>query len=279
MKEKPQKKRILLKLFSVVFIVLLTATVATSITVLKKFNIEKPVYIYIDHQKSFEEVVTQLKNEANLPSEKIFRFLADKMKYSRNVKTGRYAITGEMNMVEAIRNLRGGRQTPIQITFNNIRTKENLAGRLSRQLLLDSLSLLQTFNDSATLNTLGLNSYTVVALFIPNTYEVYWDTSAQKLLGRMKREYDHFWNGSRKRKAQDLGLSPVEVSTLASIVEEEATFAEEYSTVAGLYLNRLTRGMKLEADPTVKFAVGDFALRRILYKHLEIESPYMQVEQ
>ena len=111
-------------------------------------------------------------------------------------------------------------------------------------------------------------------MFIPNSYEVYWNTSIDDLLARMKREYDRFWNETRKEKAKRQGLSPVEISILASIVEEEATYSDEYPTVAGLYLNRLKRGMRLEADPTVKFAVGDFTLRRVLFRHLEVESPY-----
>src|SRR5690554_6850026 len=111
-------------------------------------------------------------------------------------------------------------------------------------------------------------------MFIPNTYQVYWDTSVKGLTDRMKKEYDAFWNSKRKKRAEEIGLTPLEVSTLASIVEEEATYADEYPIVAGLYLNRIKRGMRLEADPTVKYAVGDPTLRRILFKHLEVESPY-----
>ena len=155
-----------------------------------------------------------------------------------------------------------------------MRTKQDLAGRISEQLMIDSLSLLEALNDSSRIATLGFDSTTVLAMFIPNTYEVYWNTSVEQLLERMYREYNSFWNENRKSKAVKIGLKPIEVSTLASIVEEEATYADEYPIVAGLYLNRLKRGQRLEADPTVKFALQEFGLRRILYKHLEVESPY-----
>ena len=155
-----------------------------------------------------------------------------------------------------------------------MRTVQDLAGRISQQLMLDSVTLLSALKDEKKVESLGFDTNTVVAMFIPNTYEVYWNTSLDNLLTRMKKEYNTFWNESRKAKAKNIGLSPVEVSTLASIVEEEATYSDEYPIVAGLYLNRLKRGQRLQADPTVKFAVGDFSLRRILFVHLDVESPY-----
>jgi UPF0755 protein len=139
--------------------------------------------------------------------------------------------------------------------------------------MMDSIELLNALNDAEKVKELGFNENTLVAMFVPNTYEVYWDTSVDNLLSRMKKEFDRFWNNDRKANAEKLGLSPIQISTLASIVEE-ATYSDEYPIVAGLYLNRLKKGMRLEADPTVKFAVGDFSLRRILFRHLEVESPY-----
>ena len=231
------------------------------------------VEAYIDNTKSYPNVVSQLK-KVNLPSEKIFNLLAERMKYPDNVKSGRYAIENGMTMPDVIRMLRSGKQSPVNLTFNNIRTKENLAGRISSQLLIDSLSLLDAINNATTIEKLGFDENTIAAMFIPNTYQIYWDTNVENLLGRMKKEYDRFWNNERKAQAEKIGLTPLQVSTLASIVEEEATYDDEYPIVAGLYLNRLRKGMRLEADPTVKFAVGDFALRRILFRHLEVESPY-----
>ena len=258
--------------------ILLLAVVAAGIflynTIFQPFSLPETAYIHIDREKNYEEVVRQLKEEAGLPSEKIFRLLAERMNYPHMVKTGRYAIEDGMTMPDVIRRLRSGIQAPVNLTFNNMRTGENLAGRISQQLMIDSLSLLNALNDAANAEKFGFDEHMFITMFIPNTYEVYWDTSIDNLLSHMKKEYDLFWNEGRKEKAGKIGLTPVQVSTLASIVEEEATYADEYPIVAGLYLNRLNRGMRLEADPTIKFAVGDFSLRRILYRHLEVESPY-----
>jgi UPF0755 protein len=236
--------------------------------------LEETVYIYIEPSTKYDEVVDQIKKQVNLPSEKFFKIISEKMKYPETIKTGRYAIRDGMTMPEIIRMLRSGNQSAVKLTFNNMRTNENLAGRISNQLMLDSVELLNVLKDETKLEVLGFDTNTIAAMFIPNTYEVYWDTSIDNLMNRMKKEYTSFWNESRKDKAKEIGLSPIEVSILASIVEEEATYSDEYSIVAGLYLNRLKRGQRLEADPTIKFALNDFSLRRILYKHLEVESPY-----
>ena len=243
-------------------------------TVFKPLELTETSYIYITPDTNYEQVIAQIKEKVDLPSEKIFEMISERMNYPQRVKSGRYAIKNGMTVPELIRILRAGSQTPTRITFNNMRTKEDLAGRISEQLMIDSLSLITALNDTSTIAKLGFNTKTVAAMFIPNTYEVYWDTSVDNFLGRMHKEYNTFWNDSRKAKAEKIGLKPIEVSTLASIVEEEATYTDEYSIVAGLYLNRLKRGQRLEADPTVKFALQDFGLRRILYKHLEVESPY-----
>jgi len=242
--------------------------------IFKPFDLEETIYIYVDQEKSYEDVVNQLKENDALPSEKIFHLLADQMNYPNSVKTGRYAIEKGMTMPRAIRLLRSGDQAPVRLTFNNMRSRENVAGRISEQLMLDSLTLLNALNDASLAEELGFNEHTFISMFIPNTYEVYWDTSVENLLIRLKKEYESFWNADRRKRADLIELTPLQVSVLASIVEEEATYADEYPVVAGLYLNRLKKGMRLEADPTVKFAVGDVTLRRILFKHLEVESPY-----
>ena len=230
-------------------------------TVFKPVNITETAYIYIYPTSTYDEVSSQIKEKVAPPSDKIFDIISKRMNYPQGIKTGRYAIKDGMTLPEIIRMLRAGRQSATKLTFNNMRTKEDLSGRISEQLMLDSLSLLSALKNLNQIETLGFDTNTVVAMFIPNTYEVYWDTSVEKLLERMQKEYNTFWNESRKDKAKKIGLKPIEVSTLASIVEEEATYADEYSIVAGLYLNRLRRGQRLEADPTVKFAVGDFSLR------------------
>ena len=271
-------KKIRLKIFTFIFglLILIAVIIGYYIrnTAFKPIELEETVYIYIEPSTKYDEIVDQIKKQVNLPSEKFFKIISEKMKYPETIKTGRYAIRDGMTMPEIIRMLRSGNQSAVKLTFNNMRTNENLAGRISNQLMLDSVELLNVLKDETKLEVLGFDTNTIAAMFIPNTYEVYWDTSIDNLMNRMKKEYTSFWNESRKDKAKEIGLSPIEVSILASIVEEEATYSDEYSIVAGLYLNRLKRGQRLEADPTIKFALNDFSLRRILYKHLEVESPY-----
>ncbi len=271
---KKKRLKIFLYTFGVLAVIAIAIGYYVRSTVFKPVELAETIYIYIEPSTQYDEVVAQIKKKVNLPSDKIFQMIAERMKYPESIKTGRYAIKDGMTMPEIIRILRSGNQSAVKLTFNNMRTKENLAGRISSQLMMDSLALLTWLSDEKKVEEFGLDTNTVVAMFIPNTYEVYWDTSVDKLLKRMKHEYATFWNESRKAKAKEIGLTPIEVSTLASIVEEEATYSDEYPIIAGLYLNRLKRGQRLEADPTVKFAVGDFSLRRILYKHLEVESPY-----
>ena len=196
------------------------------------------------------------------------------MRYDQKIRPGRYEIYAGMSNFTLIRNLRSGRQKPLKLTFNNIRTKEQLAGRLGKQLMADSTKIIQLLNDSAFLSAYGLTPNTSISTFIPNTYEVFWDLDALELFERMKKEYDKFWTVDRKAKAAAIPMSELEVSTLASIVEEETNGKTERPTVAGLYINRLKIGMPLQADPTVKFAVGNFGLRRITGEHLRFISPY-----
>ena len=272
--KKRNRKRIFIWIASITLLLIVAIAAFLYSLVFKPIELTEEVYIYIDEERDYETVVDQLKEKVELPNEDVFRLLADRMNYPNMVKTGRYAIEDGMTMPDLIRALRSGSQVPINLTFNNIRTMENLAGRLSSQLMADSISILDVLNDTSVAAKYGFNEQTFGSMFIPNTYEVYWDTNVESLIERMKREYDSFWNTERRAKAEKLGLTPLEVTTLASIVEEEATYTDEYPIVAGLYINRLNRGMRLEADPTVKFAVGDATLRRILFKHLEVESPY-----
>lgn len=268
------RKKIFFWIISIIILLAITSTVFTYRMVFKPIGLPETEYIYIDNNSNYDDVIDQIKEKIELPNEKIFNLLSERMNYQNMVKTGRYAIEDGITMPDLIRKLRSGSQTPIKLTFNNIRTIESLAGRLSSQLMVDSISILEVLRDTTLAAKYGFNEQTFGAMFIPNTYEVYWDTNVENLIDRMKREYDSFWNEERRAKAEKINLTPIEVATLASIVEEEATYAEEYPIVAGLYINRLNRGMRLEADPTVKFAVGDATLRRILFKHLEVESPY-----
>lgn len=239
-----------------------------------EFRIKGTVYIYVDKDKSFDAVLTQMDTTAHISDLNAFKRLAAYMKYPDNMKTGRYAITPDMSIQEVISDLKGGHQAPVKLKFNNIRTKEDLAKRLASQLMITEEELMATFNNEESCSKLGFTTETIPCMFVPNTYEVYWDVSLDSFLKRMKDEYSKFWTDERKAKAEKVGLTPVEVSILASIVEEECYFSDEYPVVARLYLNRLRLGQLLQADPTVKFAVGDFSLKRILFEHLQVDSPY-----
>lgn len=194
--------------------------------------------------------------------------------FSFHPRTGRYRVLPDMSCLQLYRLLRNGTQEPMNFVVPTSRTMEKLAGVLSKSLMVDSAEIATALTDSIYLATHGYTKATIPALFIPNTYEVYWDISVDKLVERMERENNRFWTAERKAKAQACGLTHEQVATLASIVDEETANNAEKPMIAGLYLNRLRLGMPLQADPTVKYAVGDFTLRRILNKHLKVESPY-----
>lgn len=187
---------------------------------------------------------------------------------------GAYRVEKGMSPFELWRQLSSGTQSPVKFTFNNLRTVADFAESASRQLCMSKNDMLRLLTDSASCASFGFTPQTVPAMLIPDTYEVYWSVKPEKLLGKMHDNYIRFWNDERKTKAKKLGLTPEEVVTLASIVEEETAYSPEKGKVARLYLNRLSKGMKLQSDPTVKFAIGDFSLKRILHKHLAANSPY-----
>ena len=187
---------------------------------------------------------------------------------------GAYKLVGGMTATQVARKLALHQQDPVRVTFNNARLKEQVAGKMARTLMCDSAAILKAMLDPAFLAEAKVDAANVASIFLPDTYEVYWNIKPEELMQRMLREYNRFWNEKRQQQAQALNLSPREVSILASIAEEETTNRHERGTVARLYWNRLQQGMLLQADPTVKFAQGDFALKRILLRHLEVDSPY-----
>ena len=216
----------------------------------------------------------QLEDSAECRNIWSFKQFSSLLKYPDNMRTGRYTVNPGMSNFDLLKNLRRGHQAPTRITFNNIRLKQDLADRLAEQLMINSDELMKLMDDATYCESMGFTPSTIKAMFIPNTYEVYWNISAEKLMQRMKREYNAFWTDARRNKADKIGISPIEVATLASIVEEETAVADEYPTIAGLYINRLYKGMYLQADPTVKYAVGDFTLQRVLDQHKGVDSPY-----
>ena len=203
-----------------------------------------------------------------------FDLYADHLDLERRMKCGHYRLDASQGIITTVRNLALGNQTPIRLVVGEARTLPQLAGKLSKQLAADSLTLINTFNDKQLRRELGYVKDSLIAMFIPNTYEVYWTTSPEALLRRMKRESDAFWGEARMQRLAQRDLTRYEAMTLASIVYEETKQRDEMPRIAGVYINRLRKGMALQACPTVKYAMGDFALQRILHKHLRYKSPY-----
>jgi UPF0755 protein len=233
-----------------------------------------PVYIYIKTASTYDDVVELMKKENVLKNIKTFQWLSSLKKYPQRVKAGRYCIKQGMSNNELVNLLRSGRQEAVNFTFNNIRTKEQFVERVSQQLEMDYDSLLLLLNNDKKLEKYGVNKDNVLTVFIPNTYQFWWNTSPDEFVKRMYREYRKFWNGERMAKATEMQLSPTEITILASIVEEENHRTEEQARIAGVYINRLNKGMYLQADPTIKFALQDFGRKRLLYVDLKVNSPY-----
>lgn len=231
-------------------------------------------YLYIPTGASFNVLIDSLRSSKILLNENSF-INAAKLKKFDTVKPGRYKVQNGMTNRTLINLLAAGNQTPVRLTLaGNIRTKEKLAEIVSRYIEPDSALLLEAFNDSKLLAQYGVDSNTMLGICILNTYEFYWNTSSDSFISRMHKEYERFWTDERKQKLAQTSLSQMDVITLASIVAEETIKTDEMPKVAGVYLNRLKKGMPLQADPTVKYAVGDFTLRRVLNKHTEHDSPY-----
>lgn len=233
-------------------------------------------FIYIPTGADFATVVKILSEEKLLSNRSSFEWLAQIKGYVNNVKPGRYRIKKNMNNNQLINHLKAGLQEPVKLILNNIRTKKQLIDRVSLTLEANADELSRLMNDNEYLMAnFGLNSTTIITMFIPNTYEFYWNTSAEDFLKRMAKEYKKFWTEERKLKAKALNLTQSEVSILASIVQAEQQLRkDERPIIAGLYLNRLRKGMRLESDPTLVFAHGDFTIKRVYNVHKEISSPY-----
>ena len=236
------------------------------------FHLPETTYLYIDPDDTKDSVNIKIQQTAHPGISSGFSFLSAVGGYK--VRTGRYAINPDDYMLGLFRRLKQGRQTPVRLVLPSVRTMDRLAGTLGRKLMLDSATVAHSLTDSIFCRQYGYDTATIACLFIPNTYEIYWDTTLEDFMERMQKERATFWTKERLDKANAAGLTPDEVVTLASIVDEETTDNAEKPMVAGMYINRLRTGMPLQADPTVKFALRDFALRRIYHGHLDIDSPY-----
>lgn len=239
------------------------------------FDLKKEARIYIDSDDTVDSVRYDLTHVANATDLTGFKLLCILNGYKNDkVRTGCYTVQPGDNVRSVFKKLRDGLQTPVKLVLPSVRSLDRLAASISRQLMVSAEEMKSLLSDSSYIAKYGYDQYTLPALFIPNTYEVYWNIAPKQLMERLVTENKRFWNEDRRMKASYVGLTPHEVATLASIVDEETSNNREKPTIAGLYMNRLHKGMKLQADPTVKYAVGDFTLRRILYAHLEVESPY-----
>lgn len=223
---------------------------------------------------TFQNVIDSIEKHNFIKNEKNFQYVAKWLKFSKNIKPGKYEIRAEENNYYFIKRLMRGQHYPVKFTFNNIRTKEQFVEKVGDNFLFEPQELAQLLNDPSFAKRYGFNTETILTLFIPDSYEIYYDITAEQFCERLHYYYELFWDDERRQKADNIGLSPTEVAILASIVDEESSKASEKPIIAGLYLNRLKKGMLLQADPTVKFAVGDVTLKRILYAHTEIDSPY-----
>ena len=234
----------------------------------------KDVELFIPTGSDYNQVKTILADAQFIINEKSFDWVANKKELPDNIHPGRYIVKDGMSNNQLVNMLRGGLQSPVKVTFNNIRNVDMLAGRIASQIEADSASISNLLHNQEYINQLGFNSYTIPALFLPDTYEFYWNTDAEGFVVRMFQEYNKFWNEERKQQAQSKGLTPIQVSTLASIVNKETNMSDEMPRVAGVYINRLKNNWLLQADPTLIFAWNDYSIKRVLDRHKEIESPY-----
>ena len=268
------KKKILIPL--IVFSTLLSTTSVYTYQMLfsPNFLINHPdKMIIIDDDTDFKGLTNQLIEDTLLNDVISFSFLSKLMKYSENIKEGAYKVKMNMSNYDLISMLRAGDQTPINITFSYSRKINDLAQKISEKLKISEKDLMDFITENSQSNY-GFDNQNIIGMFLPDTYEVYWDITPKNLLDRMKSEYDKFWNSERTTKLERVNLSKNEVITLASIVASETNKIDEADRIAGVYINRLRKNMLLQADPTLIYAANDFSIRRVLNKHKKIKSPY-----
>ncbi|QNL48974.1 endolytic transglycosylase MltG [Olivibacter sp. SDN3] len=278
MESIPKKKKYKRRIITTISVVLLLTGITLAYTYYKRYFAPNVTgvedYLYIKTGASFEDIMLDLGKNNLLKDTASFRWAAEKMEYPSRIKPGKYRLTEQMNNRSLINILGGGFQEPVNLRFQNIRLKEQFAGFIATQIEPDSTQLMGLLNSDTLAAKYGFNTENFFTMFIPNTYELYWNTSADNFFSRMHDEYEKFWNTERTKKAAAINLTPIQVSILASVVKGEALHNDEMPKIAGLYINRLRKGILLQADPTVIFATNDFTIRRVLNRHLRTESPY-----
>ena len=264
-------------IFSILVVAIIIAAIAAwlilgSATAFK----ENRKYLLIYTGKADKvSIMDSIEKNNFLKSPAVFNFLADKMDVWEKLKPGRYEIKKGENLLSITRMLRNNRQSPVNLVINKLRTNEDLASIMAKNFESDSVEVIDFINNKDSLAKLDVNNYTLMSLIIPNTYTFFWNTTTGRVFKRLKNEQEIFWKKKdRLSKADSLGFTPLQVYTIASIVEEETNQDDEKGNVASVYINRYKSGMPLGADPTIKFALQDFAIKRIYNKYLNVESPY-----
>jgi UPF0755 protein len=254
-------------ILSIVALILISGIVCGFSLLNKKVRNNESVSLYIYPSENYENVLEKLeKNGVIEKNERAFSIFSKVKKLENNIKSGHYVIEPKTSQVDLVRTLANGLQTPVKLVINKVRLKQDFAKKIANQLMLSENDILLAIDNTT-------DSQNFFDRVVPNTYEVYWNISAEKLLERLEKEANKWWE-NQSNQLEKIGLSRHEVVVLASIVEEETNKNEEKPTIAGVYINRLKKDMLLQADPTVKYAVGDFAIKRVMYKHLQTESPY-----
>ena len=244
------------------------------------FKISEPVSIYIDTDDTVDSIAQKTEKTAKPEEMRVFHLFAGLLNLKDRIRTGRYEVTSDLTMLNFIRNIRNHNEQPVRLVVPSVRTMEQMAGKLANQLMVDSASIANYLKDEHNIKALGYIKESLPGVFVPNTYEVYWDVSVEKLMDRMRQESDRFWNTDRMAKLKEVSeyagqeMTREKVITLAAIIDSETANDSEKPTIAALYMNRLRKQMALQSDPTVIYAVGDFSIRRVLNEHLKVESPY-----
>jgi UPF0755 protein len=230
--------------------------------------------LYIRSGMNYEQLLTLLEKDTVIKSPGFFSFVAGRLNYRDNIKAGKYEVPRGMGLYSMIHMLRNGRQTPVHFTIAKLRTREGLAGMVGRKLECDSMQMLQFSENNDSLTALGVDSNTFMTLILPNTYTFFWNTTPSVVLKKMAAYSRSWWTPQRVGLAEEKGLTPIQAYILASIVEEETNMQSDKGKIASVYLNRMTRGMKLGADPTVKYALRDFEMKQVFFNSLRTPSPY-----
>ena len=231
-------------------------------------------FLYIRSNSSYQQVKDSLKKNKIIQGDFWFDKIASYADYQKNIKPGKYKITNGMSLYHLVKMLRSGREVPVNLVITKLRTKEDLAKKIGANFETDSVTVINFLSNNDSIRKFGVDTNTVMTDVFPNTYTYTWTTPVSNIFKKLYNEEQKFWNKVRLEKAKKLGLSPREAYTLASIIEEETNKQEDKGKIASVYLNRMKKGMRLAADPTVKFAMKDFGLKRIYHKYLEFPSPY-----